>query len=83
MVTPFRRPHTAAPARVPDSEFIPTPVLQLRAGQRVEHNRFGYGKILEIAGDAKNLKAKILFDEYGEKILLLQYAKIRVVDVAE
>ena len=83
MVTPFRRPHTAAPARVPDSEFTPTPVLQLRAGQRVEHNRFGYGKILEIDGDAKNLKAKILFDEYGEKILVLQYAKIRVVDVAE
>ena len=82
-VTPFRRPHTAAPVRVPDSEFVPTPVLQLSAGQRVEHNRFGYGKILEITGSPADLKAKIVFDDFGEKILLLKYAKIRAVDVAE
>ena len=69
------------PARVPDSDFVPTPVLQLKAGQRVEHNRFGYGKILEISGAASDLKAKISFDEHGEKILILKYAKIRVVDI--
>ena len=80
MVTPFRRPHTAAPARVPDSEFTPTPVLQLRAGQRVEHNRFGYGKIVSISGTRDDLKAKIAFDDHGEKILLLKYAKVRVVE---
>ena len=67
------------PARVPDSEFVPTPVLQLKAGQRVEHNRFGYGQILEISGNPADLKAKISFDEHGEKILILKYAKIRVV----
>lgn len=82
-VTTFRRPHSEAPARVPDSEFVPTPVLQLKSGQRVEHNRFGYGRILEINGDPQNLKAKILFDDFGEKILLLKYAKIRALDVAE
>lgn len=82
-VTPFRRPNAALPARVPDAEFVPTPVLQLRAGQRVEHNRFGYGKIIGISGTAENLKARIQFDDFGEKILLLQYAKIRIADVAE
>ena len=82
-ITTFRRPNVAAPVRVPDSEFVPTPILQLRAGQRVEHNRFGYGKILEIIGNSTDLKARIAFDDFGEKILVLKYAKIRVVDVAE
>ena len=77
---PVRRPQSIAP-RVPDSDFVPTPILQLRAGQRVEHNRFGFGKILEISGNPADLKAKISFDEHGEKILILKYAKIRVVEV--
>ena len=63
----------------PGSDFEPTPVLQLKAGQRVEHNRFGFGRIIEITGGPSDLKAKIAFDDYGEKILLLKYAKIRAV----
>ena len=75
---PISRPQSLPP-RTPDAEFQPTPILQLKAGQRIEHNRFGYGQILEISGSAVDLKAKILFDEYGEKILILKYAKIRTV----
>ena len=67
------------PARVPDADFEPTPILQLKAGQRIEHNRFGYGQIVEISGTPADLKAKIAFDEHGEKILILKYAKIRVI----
>ena len=67
------------PQRVPDSEFVPTPILQLKAGQRIEHNRFGFGKILEISGSVTDLKAKIAFDDHGEKILILKYAKIRAI----
>jgi DNA helicase-2/ATP-dependent DNA helicase PcrA len=80
--TPVRRPQTIE-KRVADVDFEPTPILQLRAGQRVEHNRFGFGKILEITGSAADLKAKIAFDQHGEKILILKYAKIRVVNVCQ
>ena len=80
--TPVRRPQVV-PKRTSDAEFEPTPILQLRAGQRIEHNRFGYGKILEISGDVTDLKAKIAFDDHGEKILILKYAKIRVVNVCQ
>ncbi len=66
------------PPKIPDSEFIPVPMTELRAGQRIEHNRFGFGKILEITGNVPDLKAKVAFDDYGEKILLLKYAKIRL-----
>ena len=76
---PLSRPQPV-PKRVSDSEFVPTPILQLKAGQRIEHNRFGYGKIVEISGAVTDLKAKIQFDEHGEKILLLKYAKIRAVN---
>ncbi len=79
-VTLFRKPAAAVPKRVPDENFEPTPVLQLKAGQRIEHNRFGYGRIESITGGPSDLKAKIVFDDYGEKILLLKYAKIRAVD---
>jgi DNA helicase-2/ATP-dependent DNA helicase PcrA len=77
---PVRRPQTV-PKRVPDVDFVPTPILQLKAGQRIEHNRFGFGRILEITGNAADLKAKIAFDDHGEKILILKYAKIRAVDL--
>ena len=77
---PVRRPQ-AVPKRVPDADFVPTPILQLKAGQRIEHNRFGFGKILEISGSVTDLKAKIAFDDHGEKILILKYAKIRAVDL--
>ncbi len=76
---PVRRPQAVA-KRVPDAEFEPTPILQLKAGQRIEHNRFGYGRILEISGNVTDLKAKIAFDDHGEKILILKYAKIRTVN---
>ena len=67
------------PTRIPDADFEPTPILQLRAGQRIEHNRFGYGQIVEISGTPADLKAKISFDDHGDKILILKYAKIRVI----
>jgi DNA helicase-2/ATP-dependent DNA helicase PcrA len=51
---------------------------KFKVGDRIEHNRFGEGKILEITGRIPELKAKIVFDKYGEKILLLKFAKIRL-----
>ena len=74
---PDRKPVSAAP-RMPDADFSPVSVLELKVGQRIEHNRFGYGVIRQITGTGMDLKAKILFDSFGEKILLLKYAKIRV-----
>ena len=79
---PFRRPHPVA-GRVADADFEPTPILQLKAGQRIEHNRFGYGNIIELSGNPADLKAKIRFDDHGEKILILKYAKIRAVDIVK
>jgi DNA helicase-2/ATP-dependent DNA helicase PcrA len=75
---PVSRPQVL-PKRTSDADFEPTPILQLKAGNRIEHNRFGYGDIIEISGEITDLKAKIRFDDHGEKILILKYAKIRKV----
>ena len=60
-----------------DPNFVPVPMTELYEGERVEHNRFGPGLIKEITGEFPELKAVIDFDNYGSKVLLLKYAKLR------
>ena len=77
---PARRPVSSAPAasRYDDATFVPSPMTDFSIGQRIEHNRFGPGRILDITGTVPELKAKIAFDDYPEpKTILLKYAKMR------
>ena len=60
-----------------DPNFVPEPMSSFKVGDRIEHNRFGAGVVLEITGQVPDLKAKINFDQYGEKLLLLKFAKLR------
>lgn len=70
-------PAASAKPAIIDPDFVPVDMSQLYEGERVEHNRFGAGTILSIEGVAPELKAKINFDRYGQKLLLLKYAKLR------
>ena len=67
----------SAATALADVNFVGVPMTELREGQRIEHNRFGPGTILDLSGVAPEMKAKIRFDHHGEKLLLLKYAKIR------
>jgi len=78
------RPVMTSPERISapkppiiDANFVPDPMSSFRVGDQIEHNRFGAGKVLEITGQVPDLKAKIVFEKYGEKLLLLKFAKIR------
>ena len=53
---------------------------KLRIGSRVEHPRFGKGKIDNIEGVPPNTKATVIFDNFGKKQLLLKFAKLEVLD---
>ncbi len=66
-----------AASALADANFVGVPMTELTVGQRIEHNRFGLGTILELSGRAPEMKAKIRFDAHGEKLLLLKYAKLR------
>lgn len=78
--TPVSRPKPSfTPPKPPNPNFVADPVSKLVAGQTVEHDRFGVGQLLVIEGDPLNLKAVVDFNEGGRKILLLKYAKLRVI----
>ncbi len=70
------RPAAPKPAVI-DPNFVGVPASQLYVGERVEHNRFGAGTIKALSGKDPDIKATIVFDSFGEKLLLLKYAKLR------
>lgn len=75
---PARVVRKANTAALPvDPDFKAVPMNELYEGERVVHNRFGAGLIKSISGGYPDLKAVIDFDEHGEKLLLLRYAKLR------
>ena len=74
---PARRESTITKAAAVDPNFEALPMTAFRVGMRIEHNRFGPGEILDITGSVPELKARVRFDELGEKLLLLKYAKMR------
>lgn len=47
----------------------------LTEGCRIEHQRFGIGKVLKIEGTGENTKATVEFQNAGTKQLLLKFAK--------
>ncbi|MFW5645523.1 MAG: ATP-dependent helicase, partial [Bacteroidota bacterium] len=53
---------------------------KLKIGSRVEHPRFGKGRIDNIEGIPPNIKATVLFDNFGKKQLLLKFAKLSLLE---
>jgi len=45
-------------------------------GERVIHQTFGSGAVMEISGFGRDMKVKVKFDDVGEKKLLLRYADL-------
>lgn len=73
---------TAAPpaAHTPSADFVPSDTARLAVGQRVEHQKFGYGTVKQIEVNGTDRKAVIAFEQgVGDKTLLLSFAKLRIV----
>ena len=51
--------------------------IELTAGTRVIHPRFGAGEIVTISGLGRDAKAEIDFDEVGRKKVMVAYAGLR------
>jgi DNA helicase-2/ATP-dependent DNA helicase PcrA len=66
-------------AHQPSADFKPSDTTELKAGQKVEHQKFGFGEVLKMEGAAHNPIATIKFDLNGEKKIMLNYAKLRIV----
>lgn len=73
--TPPKPAQTAAPA---DPNFVADDTSNLQAGMNVVHQRFGKGVVEQVEGNGDNRKAHILFEQHGQKVLVLKFAKLKI-----
>ncbi len=62
------------------ADFMPSDTSNLQAGQKVEHQKFGFGEVLKMEGAAHNPIATVKFEHNGEKKIMLNYAKLRIIE---
>jgi DNA helicase-2/ATP-dependent DNA helicase PcrA len=67
-------------AHVPSPNFVPSDVSKLEVGTRVEHQKFGFGEVTKLEGSNHNPVATIKFDVNGEKKIMLNYARLMILD---
>ena len=77
---PENRLPPAMVLHTPSPDFKPSNTNSLQTGQLVEHPKFGFGKVQKIETEGLNKKASIQFEHFGEKTLLLSFAKLRIID---
>jgi len=65
---------------LPSKDFVASDTSDLQEGQKIEHQKFGYGTVGKVEGSAHNPIATILFEKNGEKKIMLNYAKLRIVE---
>jgi DNA helicase-2/ATP-dependent DNA helicase PcrA len=70
-----------AKAHVPSPGFKPSDTSNLQVGMEVEHERFGFGKVISLEGNKPDIKATIFFKEIGQKQLLLKFAKLNIINL--
>lgn len=63
----------------PSADFHPDEPSKLAVGQRIEHERFGYGQVTAIEGSGPMMKVIVDFEKCGSKTLLTKYAKMRII----
>ena len=62
------------------TDFVPSDTSNLKAGDKVEHQKFGFGVVAKMEGAAHNPIATVQFELNGEKKIMLNYAKLRIVE---
>ena len=70
---------TPAAIHIPSADFAPSDTSNLAAGDKVEHQKFGYGEVVKMEGSAHNPIATVNFKSGGEKKIMLNYAKLRII----
>ena len=88
---PFKKEEKSRPSYViptrpqnkehtPTADFAASDTSNLQAGQKVEHQKFGFGDVTKMEGAAHNPIATVVFELNGEKKIMLNYAKLRILE---
>jgi DNA helicase-2/ATP-dependent DNA helicase PcrA len=72
------QPVVRATSYKPPSDFAPSDTTGLKEGMKVEHPKFGFGVVIKMDETGADRKARISFNDFGEKTLLLSFAKLRI-----
>ncbi len=75
----FNTPKASTPLPPEDPNFVPGDITNIQVGDQVQHQRFGKGVVTELEGEGQNRKAKVNFDQIGTKVLVLKFAKMRII----
>ncbi len=75
-INPVARPQLKE--HIPSSDFVASDTSNLQEGQKVEHQKFGFGEVIKMEGAAHNPIATVKFEMNGEKKIMLNYAKLRI-----
>jgi len=62
----------------PPADFAPSDTTKLKEGMKVEHPKFGFGTVIKLDESGADRKARINFNDFGEKTLLLNFAKLKI-----
>ena len=62
-----------------NSQFTSSNINELKEGVNVKHPSFGSGEIMKVDIDANQKKAIVKFKSVGEKTLLLNFAKLKII----
>ena len=65
---------------IPSPDFAASDTSNLQVGQKVEHQKFGFGEVIKVEGSAHNPVATVKFEMNGEKKIMLNYAKFRIIE---
>lgn len=65
---------------IPSADFKPSDTRHLQVGQKVEHQKFGFGEVLKMEGASHNPIATVKFEHNGEKKIMLNYAKLHIIE---
>jgi DNA helicase-2/ATP-dependent DNA helicase PcrA len=71
---------TQTKEHIPSPDFQASDTSNLQIGQKVEHQKFGFGEVMKMEGAAHNPIATVKFEHNGEKKIMLNYAKLRIVE---
>lgn len=81
--TPVTPPPSMKPVRSMQSPFTGSTPLpsgnQVSVGSKIEHVRFGRGVVTALEGSGLDTKATVVFENAGQKQLLLRFARFKVI----
>ena len=72
--------NTTREAFLKNERWVCHELIHVKQYVRYDWKKFGFGEVIKMEGAAHNPIATVKFEHNGEKKIMLNYAKLRIVD---